>query len=513
MRRRNDRRSTGAVDTREAEAVRVGAPVDGDSLDASIRHDYSTSDNGIVPLDQRRPAWHFATIWLTLASGFSFLFLGLELYRNGRSLAETTMIVCLGGGIFLVYAVFSAYLGSRTGQTHALLTRSIFGVAGSWLVSSFVLVAPLGWVAFQANLLVEIWDGLYGWGNLVALTVLMAGAMVTNSLFGFTGIAIFARYVVTPVLVAWVIYLVLKVLVEDGDRLGGTAAVTTDDQSFWALVGIVIGVCTWGNEPDIFRYGEPRLWASIGAYGFGLFFGLLLFTVGGWMMAHLANTTDFGTLVRFTTEYSLFGLLWLAWILATLSQVALNDGNYYESINAGQNLLGGWRRWRRLYTCLVAATLAAFAGWWVNFHVLNGFFYVANFLAITVPCATVIMLVDHFLLPRLFGISRPLTRVPAWSEAGAINVPAFLACIAAVGYGAYATHLFSFLGEDPDRYWGPAPLEAWLLAGGLYVAGVALCRRLAPASVEALLAFDAHARGQDVPGQSVVDVASAPGVA
>ena len=45
---------------------------------------------------------------------------------------------------------------------------------------------------------------------------------------------------------------------------------TTDDQSFWALVGVVIGVCTWGNEPDIFRYGKPRLWASLGAYGFGL---------------------------------------------------------------------------------------------------------------------------------------------------------------------------------------------------------------------------------------------------
>ena len=69
------------------------------------------------------------------------------------------------------------------------------------------------------------------------------------------------------------------------------------------------------------------------------------------------------------------------------------------------------------------------------------------------------------------------------------------------------------LGEDPDRYWGPAPFEAWLLAGGLHVAGVALCRRLAPASVEGLLAFDAHSRGQAVPGQSAVDIASAPGVA
>jgi purine-cytosine permease-like protein len=502
MWRRGNRRQAGAADTGDV-----------DALEDSIRHDYSTSHNGIVPLDQRRPAWHFATIWLTLASGFSFLFLGLELYRNGRSLAETTLIVCLGGGIFLAYAMFSAYLGSRTGQTHALLTRSIFGVAGSWLVSLFVLVAPLGWVAFQANLLVEIWDGLYGWGNLVALTVLMAGAMVTNSLFGFTGIAVFARYVVTPLLVLWVMYLVLKVLVEDGERLGGTAAVPTDDQSFWALVGVVIGVCTWGNEPDIFRYGRPRFWSSLGAYGFGLFFGLLLFTVGGWMMAHLASTTDFGTLVRFTTEYSLFGLLWLAWMLATLSQIALNDGNYYESINAGQNLLGGWQRWRRPCTCVLTAALAAFAGWWVNFHVLHGFFYVANFLAITVPCATVIMIVDHFLLPRLFGISRPLTRVPTWSEAGAINVPAFVACIAAVGFGAYATHLFTFLGEDPDRYWGPAPLEAWLLSGGLYIAGVALCCKLAPRSVEALLGFDVRARREDVPPRSVVDVASAPGAA
>ena len=45
----------------------------------------------------------------------------------------------------------------------------------------------------------------------------------------------------------------------------------------------------------------------------------------------------------------------------------------------------------------------------VNFHFINGWFKVASFLAMTVPCATVIMVVDHFLLPRLFRISRPLT--------------------------------------------------------------------------------------------------------
>jgi purine-cytosine permease-like protein len=477
-------------------------------LDESIRHDYSTSGAGVVTLDHRRPLWHFASLWLTFTSGFSFLFLGFELFQHGRSLASTVGIVCLGGGIFLAYALFSAYLGSRTGQTHALLTRSIFGVAGSWLVSFFILIAPLGWVAFQAHLLVRIWDGLYGWGNLLILTVVLAGAMIFNSLFGFTGIAVFARYLVTPLLVLWVLYLVIKAVVTDGGDLGGSPPDAIGGLGFWALVGVVIGVCTWGNEPDIFRYGKPRFWWSLSAYGFALTFGLLLFTVGGWTMAKLAHTNDFGQLIRFTTEYSLFGAFWLAWILATIGQVALNDGNYYESVNGGQNLIGGWSKWKRPYTCLVAAALGSFAAWWVNFEVLNGFFYVANFLAITVPCATVIMVVDHFVLPRLFGISRPLTRVPAWADAGAINIPAFVACTGAIVFGAYATHLFTFLGESDNRYWGPAPLEAWLLAGVLYIAGVAICRAVAPSDTKVLLGFDRHAIDQQVAPNAVIDIAS-----
>ncbi|HEY1367383.1 MAG TPA: hypothetical protein VGF23_09730 [Gaiellaceae bacterium] len=477
-----------------------------ESLDDSIKHDYSTSDTGIVPLDRRRPLWHFAALWLTFASGFSFLFVGFELYENGQSLARTIAITCLGGGIFLVYAMFSAYLGSRTGQTHALLTRSIFGVAGSGLVSLFILIAPLGWVAFQANLLASIWDGLYGWDHLLILSVVLSGVMITNNLLGFTGISVFARYLVTPLIVLWVLYMVFKVVFTDGGKLGGTPP--GGGLPFWALVGIVIGFSMWGNEPDIFRYGKPRFWFSLGAYAFGLIMGLLLFAIGGWMMADLAHTADFGPVIRYTTDYSLFGAAWLAWLLATVGQFAINDGNYYESVNGGQNLIGGWKHWHRTYTCLICAALGAFAGWWINFHVLNGFFYVANFLAITVPCATVIMVVDHFLLPRWFGISRPLTRVPSWQEASIVNYPAFIACALAIIFGAYATHLFTFLGENSTRYWGPAPLEAWALAGVLYIAGVAIVRAVAPAKTKELLGFDRNAIAQEVPTHDVIDIAS-----
>src|SRR5215217_1773562 len=100
----------------------------------AIAHDFSTSVEGIVPPSERRARWHFTAFWTTLAANFSFLFLGLALYAGGFSLAETIGITILGCLVYITYATFAAYLGSRSGQTHALLTRSIFGGLGSWLV-------------------------------------------------------------------------------------------------------------------------------------------------------------------------------------------------------------------------------------------------------------------------------------------------------------------------------------------------------------------------------------------
>src|SRR5918911_4364538 len=332
----------------------------------------------------------------------------------------------------VAYAMVGSYLGSRTGQTHALLTRSIFGLVGSWIVSAFILIAPLGWVAFQANLLVTLWDGFYGWDHIFTLTLLLAGVMIFNNLFGFTGISVFARYLVTPILILWGLYMVLKGFIADSGKLGGTPA--GSGLPFWVAVVAVIGFSMWGNEPDFWRYGKPRFRWPLPTYVFAAVW-FVLFTLAGWMMAALARTTDSAKVFRYTVHFSLFGWFWLAWIIATISQFAINDGNYYESVNAGQNLLGSIPRWPRILTCLLVAGGGVLAADLVNFHFLNGWFKVASFLAITVPSATVIMAVDHFLLPRLFRISRPLTRVPAWQDAGLINVPAVVALLAAVFFG------------------------------------------------------------------------------
>jgi len=229
----------------DVEDIRRDVAFEREQLDASIKHDYSTSETGVVPLDKRRPMWHFMGLWTTFVAGFSYMFLGFEIRDGGHSLASTVGITMLGYGIYVAYAMFGSYLGSRTGQTYGLLTRSVFGSGGSLIVCLFVLIAPLGWVAFQANLLVTLWDGFYGWGHIFTLTLIVAGVMILNNLLGFTGISVFARYLVTPLLILWALYMVIKGFASDSSSFSGTPK--GSGLPLWVAVGAVIGFSMWGN--------------------------------------------------------------------------------------------------------------------------------------------------------------------------------------------------------------------------------------------------------------------------
>src|SRR5437588_4107355 len=272
-------------------------------LGAAIAHDYSTAETGIAPLSHRRPVWHSLGLWTTFVAGFSYMFLGFEIHDGGHSLASTVAITLIGYGMYVAYAMFGSYLGARTGQTHALLTRSVFGLAGSWIVSAFILVAPLGWVAYQANLLVVLWDGFYGWGAIFTLTLVMAGVMIFNNLLGFTGISVFARYLVTPLLILWCIYMILRAVIGHHGQLGGTPHASFSFP-FWVAVVAVIGFSMWGNEPDFWRYGRPRFSWPLPTYLFAAL-SVTLFVMAGWIIAAISGTTDTATVSRCTIHSSL----------------------------------------------------------------------------------------------------------------------------------------------------------------------------------------------------------------
>lgn len=451
------------MDKREESSV---GEFDSAELRREIKHDYSSSREGIVPMEARKPQRHFIALWITFAAGLAFIFQGFTYYSAGFSMWKMLAATTIGSLIYIAYATPSAYLGSRTGQTYGLLTRSIFGVVGSVIVSLFVVIVPLGWVGFQANLLAQMYDGLLGWGSVVAIGVFIAVIGITNNVLGFTGVTVFARYVGAPLIILWIGYLVIKGLVQTPIHDFSVSPKATAPMTFVAAIVLSIGFVMWGNEADVFRYGQPRFFFSVPAYAIGLVGGQILFPMAGWIIANRAGVLDFGPSLKYMTEYSLFGVSAAAFFLFTIQQIAINDGNYYETTNAGQNLIGGWHRWTRVYTCLVMAVGGGFAAWLIP-HVQDGFFKIAGAIAVTIPTATVIMCVDHFVIPRLFGVVRPNDRVPSWREAGFGNWPGIVSLLVATLFGAWATGILP--GQDASELFGIGPLEAWLLGGALYL--------------------------------------------
>jgi purine-cytosine permease-like protein len=457
------------------------------NITIGMSHDYSTSDVGAVPLNQRRSLYHFTALWITLAAGFTYLFLGFQYHDYGYSLWRAVGAGAVGAVAYLIYALPAAYLGSRTGLTHALLTRSIFGKVGSVVVSLILIGVAAGWTAFAFNLLATLYDGLFSWDNVVLISIVLAVVGVTNNVFGFGGIAAFARYLVAPLMILWMLYLVIKGLTSIPSAV--LSAGTGDNLPFLSGVGLAIGAVMWGNEPDTWRYGKPRFfWPTIPlVVAFAI--GLVLFVAGGWMIAQLsgAGQYDFGPGFRYAVEYSLFGVLWLGAVVATVLQIAINDGNYYEMINAGQNLFG----WRRIYTCLLMAGVAAVFAWWFP-HLENGFFSIAGWTSIALPSATVVMCVDRFVLPRISGVTRP-EAVPRWGAAGLANWPAIVAVLVAVVFGAWGLGLLPGQGDPPSL--GLVPVEAWVIAGVVYLGLGALVARTGAART--LLGF----AGEASPGE------------
>jgi purine-cytosine permease-like protein len=451
------------------------------TLAKGVLHDYSTGGAGSVPLGERRSRYHFVALWTTLVAGFTFLFLGFQYHDAGYSLGKAVSVGALGGLAYLIYALPAAYLGSVTGQTHALLTRSIFGRVGSALVSLLLIGVAAGWTAFAFHLLATLYDGLFSWGNIVLISVILAIVGIANNLFGFTGIAAFARYVVAPLMIVWILYLVIKGLSDIPSDVLGASPAASAQLPLLAGIGVAIGSVMWGNEPDTWRYGQPRFTWPVLPMVFAVAVGLVLFVAGGWMMAELsgAGQFEFGPAFRYTVDYSLFGLLWLGALVATALIIAINDGNYYEMINGGQNIVGNAPGWRRWYTCLLMAGLAALFAWWFP-KLEHGFFTVAGWSSIALPSVTVVMCVDQFVLPRLIGFTRPVEPIPTWRQAGIANWPAIVAVVIALLFGAWGLGLLPGQTTVPDL--GLVPVEAWLLAGVIYAGLAAVAARISSAT-------------------------------
>ncbi len=432
----------------------------------SLTGDY---DEAVVPDDKRRSKTGMFLVWVTLQIALSVVYTGFLARSEGINLGQLLIACTVALVAMLLYGMGAANVGAATGQALALLARTIFGRIGTSVVSILLIVMGMGWYAFQARFLAELIGGLFTmsvalWGAVFAVL------MMANNLFGFRGIAVFARFVAAPILLVWGAYALIKAIsVVPSSSAFAAAPHVAAPTSIMVIAGLIVGGAVWGNEPDVFRYSRGRPWwntpALVGGYSIGIF----VFPVLGYLLAELAAASTLNEFIRHLVPFSLFGVTALAVILFGVNQFALNDGNLYEAVNAMQNLIDRIRGWRRLYSVLVLGAIGAIVA--VSMSSLQkDFFIVAGISAVFVPCATTIIAVDYFVLPRVIkGRRRPVDRVTSWAKVATCNWLGLIALLAGVAVGSYTGGLIPGLSGFGTANIGYPALQAWAIAAVLYV--------------------------------------------
>jgi purine-cytosine permease-like protein len=449
----------------------------GAELAANLRDDYSCGRSGPVPAGARRPMWHLAALWITLAAGLPELALGYWFYQAGYPLGLAVAAGAAGGGCYLGYALPAAYLGSRTGRTTAVLARTVFGTRAAAVVAAALIAFAAGRVVLASAVLADVYRGLFGWGNLALIGAAVAVAGAAVSLPGFSGISAFARYVAAPLMVAWVGYLVLRGIEATPYQLLADGPRALVALPFPAGVSLAIAFAAWGNEPDTWRYGRSRFFWPALPYLAALAVGLVLFVAGGWVIASMSHpgALDLGRGYRSGAGWSVFGALWLGAVLVTVMQLGRSGGGFYQMTNAVQSLAGDLRGWRRWHSCLLLAAVSAAVTWVV---IASGAMVtagaaarVAAWSAVVLPSVVVVMCVHKLALARSQDTADTERdagggSAPDGSAGRQAGWPGVVSVLAGVGFGSFGLGLLP--GQHSRAVIGFAPVAAWLLAGLVY---------------------------------------------
>src|SRR6266851_982044 len=324
----------------------------------SIVADYTEA---VVPQSAKRSNFRVFLLFMSMQLVFGAVLVGYGARFQGLSLGQLIVAMAIAATTMTVYCIGSANVGAVVGQTHAVTTRGIFGTIGSALVSLLLVIDGMGFYLFTVLFVITLGQALIGTLPAVALiTAVLAFVMIFNNYFGFTGLQRFAQFVAVPVVFLWGVYATIKAFTSvSGHAL--SAVPHASPTSFFLVVGAMVGLSTWGNEPDIFRYSKPgrASWWNIPALAIPYALGAFLFPIMGYMIATLSNQPNFAPAIKYFASFTLFGLSGLMMIVLLVNQWAVQDGNLYIAINGAQNLLSRIPGWRRQYTVIGLGLAAA----------------------------------------------------------------------------------------------------------------------------------------------------------
>ncbi len=447
--------------------------------------DIADFTEAVVPADQRRSNFRMLAQFLSMQATFGAVLVGYGARFQGLTLGELSEAMLIAVAVMSVYCFASANAGAATGQTHSVMARSIFGTLGSGLVSLLLVINGMAFYLFTVKFVIDITGGLITLPAVGILTAILAFVMIVNTYFGFEGVQRFAQYVAVPVILVWGIFATILAFRATSSDLLAAVPPVDSKTGMILVIGGMVGLSTWGNEPDFFRYakaGRASMW-NVPTIVISYLVGAFLFPVMGYLVAALSNAPDFGPSIHYFVSFSMLGSALLGIIILVINQWAVQDGNLYIAVNGAQNVLSGIPGWKRQYTVVGLGLLAAVLTFFLP-NLQDTFNLATSVGSTTVPVASVIMALDLFVLPRLFGIRRPMHRVATWGELGIANWPGVLALACGTLVGLYTAGLLPMFNTD---YIGFPALQSWITGGVVYLLAVAVVHR--SANIRHLLGF------------------------
>ena len=442
----------------------------------SVVADYTET---VVPGSARRSNFRMFLTFGSMQLVFGAVLVGYGARFTGLSLGRLIVAMAIAATTMTVYCIGSANVGAVVGQTHAVTTRGIFGTIGSALVSLLLVIDGMGFYLFTVLFVITLGQALIGTLPAVALiTAVLAFVMIFNNYFGFTGLQRFAQFVAVPVVALWGVYATIKAFTSVSGHALSAVPHASAPASIFFVTGAMVGLSTWGNEPDIFRYAKAgrASWWNVPTVAIPYFLGAFIFPIMGYLIATISDQPNFAASIKYFASFTLFGLAGLMMVMLLVNQWAVQDGNLYIAINGAQNLLSRIPGWRRQYT-VIGLGLVAAGLTYILPSLTKTFTIVTGIGAVTVPVASTIMAMDVFVVPRLFGLRRPLYRVAAWSELAAANWPAIVALVAGTAIGGYTGGLIPGTAGFGHTYIGFPALQAWATGAVVYLVAVALVAR------------------------------------
>lgn len=412
--------------------------------------------NDTVPLSERRSPITMGLLWVTMVTGFPSVLVGFEWFKNGFVFEQVLVCLLVSNAILLCYAVPACYLGSQTGQTYSLLSRSLFGQWGSRLVSVCLIVLSMGWYGLTAFLMADALRGLFHLN--IPLPLLSAGfgiLMAFNNFFGFSGIANFAGYLAAPVLVAWVGFTFCKASASFTPSMFSEKPHVQFGITLSVISAFVLGYGAWGNEPDFWRYGRPKKMFVVIPLAVSIAIGQIIFPITGWILAQLTHITEFGKATAFMNEYSFGGLAPVSALVLFVTYFALADSCLYGSINGVENLREFPRKNVVGVLTLVGAILAA----WLSGYA-RAFEDVAALSSIVLPCATIVALCEAYIVPRFSSSAIDLSRIYSFEELPKVRWSALIAFVLGSAAGIVTGGLVPVA---QFCHVGISGLQAWLV--------------------------------------------------